>query len=218
MAKKKTAAEKRIAAAPASSFRKLTRTELEKLGLSPKSERFIEIGKRIARNTKTISKRLFTIKKTGVSPEARAIAHAEGELIYQSRKTQEAAKKQKQTREKQRFEKQLEKPIKDLTAKQIDRAAASFGKKASKVKAITPGINSTRERVPYRVRHFMRERMEDLYRRKLSGEFITDGDWHQPADFVQAANDLNLARIMQSKDDKRAAASGNEEIDMDEAA
>ena len=212
MSKKKTAAEIRIAAAPASAFRKLTKIELEKLGFSPKSERYIEVGKRIAKNVKTISKRLFTIKKTGLSPETAAKAHSEGELLYKSRKTQEAAEKQKTTRKRQRLKKQLAEPVKDLTSKEIERAAANFGKKIANVREIRPGVNSTRPRTPYKPTWFNQNRLQDLYRRKLSGERLADGDWHQLADYVQTVNDPNIARIMQSKDDKRQIIDDLEEV------
>jgi hypothetical protein len=198
MSKKKTAAEKRIASAPASAFRKLTKTELGKLGFSPKSERYIEIGRRPAKNVKTISKRSFTIKKTKITPEAAAKAHAEGELFYKSRKTQEAAEKQKITRERQRENKLTEKSLLSLTSKQIDRDVATFEKRLQNTSRVTPGPNSTRPREPYKINVSTRSRLPDLARRKLNGERLLDGDWHMLADAYRAAGGPNLAHILKS--------------------
>jgi hypothetical protein len=75
MSTKKTRTQRRIESAPASAFRKLRKTELSKLGLSPKSERYIEIGKRVSKNTTTISKRALTTKRFGAGPEKLAAAH-----------------------------------------------------------------------------------------------------------------------------------------------
>lgn len=198
MAKKKTAAEKRVAAAPATAFRKLSTTELEKLGFSSKSARYIEIGKRIARGVKTISKRIFTVKKTGASPEALARAHAEGDLIYKSRKTQEAAEKQKLTRGRERETRLAEKPLAPLTSKQIDRKAADFEKRLIEVKRVAPGPRATRSREYYRVSQDMRARMPDLMRRKLAGERLADGAWHQLVDTMRAVRHPDLARVLKS--------------------
>jgi hypothetical protein len=198
MSKKKTVAEKRLAAAPASAFRKLTKTELEKLGFSLKSERYIEIGKRVAKNAKTISKRLFTVKKTGLSPEAAAKAHSEGELLYKSRKTQEAAQKQKTTRERQRENKLKEKSSSLLTAKQIEYDVAAFEKRLRNTSRFVPGPHSTRPREPYKISDRNLKRLPDLARRKHAGETLPDGDWHMLADAYRAAGGSNLARILKS--------------------
>jgi len=196
--KKPTAAEKRIAAAPASAFRKLTKAELEKLGFSPKSERLIESGRRIARGVKTISKRLFTFKNTDSTPEAIAEAHAEGRIPYKSQQTQEAARKQKVTRERERETRLAGKSLAPLTSKQIDGKVAEFEKQLTKVKRVSPGPHATRPRGYYRVNASTRARMPDLLRKKLAGEWVPDGDWQQLADAMRAAKHPDLARVLKS--------------------
>ncbi len=198
MARKLTRAEKRIAGAKAADFRKLTKAELEKLGHSAKSSRYIEIGKRVAKNTKTISKRLFTVKMTGASPEALARAHAEGELIYKSRETQKAAEKQRLTREKLRETRLVEKQFAPLTLKQIDRKSADFEKRLTGIDRVKPGPHAKRPRDNYRVSTNERARMPDLLRKKLAGEHLPDGDWHQLADMMRAAKHPDLARVLKS--------------------
>ena len=59
----RTDATRRVAAAPANAFRKLTKSELIKIGASPKSERYIEIGKRITKTATTISHRAHDLKR-----------------------------------------------------------------------------------------------------------------------------------------------------------
>jgi hypothetical protein len=229
MSKKKTAAEKRIATAPASAFRKLTKTELEKLGFSPKSERFIEVGKRIAKNVKTISKRLFTIKKTGLSPETAAKAHSEGELLYKSRSTQIAAEKQRKTRLRQKAErgeqrelKLADKRYRPLTAKQIDLENSFFAKRASALRYAQPGPNAIHPE-PWLITRPISEQAISDHRRKLAdpSDRLPDGRWHRMIDIARASNDPNIGRLLQSKNDKRSSAndgdSDNLDIDMDEA-
>ena len=95
MAPRKTAAQRRVEKAPASAFRKLSKAELGKLGLSLKSERYIETGKRVTKNTTTISKRSFTVKQFGAGPEKLSAARAEGAYPYKSKASQAAAEKQR---------------------------------------------------------------------------------------------------------------------------
>lgn len=98
MATRKTSAQRRVEKAPASAFRKLNKTELGKLGLSLKSERYVETDKRVTKNTLTISKRSFTVKQFGAGPEKLVEARAEGRIPYRSKATQAAAEKQRRTR------------------------------------------------------------------------------------------------------------------------
>ncbi len=212
MAKKKTAAQKRIEAAPASEFRRLSKTELEKLGYSSKSARYIEIGKRIARGVKTISKRLFTVKKTGASPEAMARAHAEGELIYKSRKTQAAAEKQRKSRLEQKTKRNAklelelaDKKYKPFSAKQAERAAFNFEKKVSNLKYAQPGARA-RDTRSWRISQLSRDQAVDVYRRKLGDPsyWAPNGDYHNMLDIARAAGDPNIGRLLQSKSDKRS--------------
>jgi hypothetical protein len=148
--------------------------------------------------TKTISRRLYTVKKTGFTPEAMAKAHAEGELLYKSRKTQAAAAKQILTRERTREERLRKKLLTPLTPKQIDRKVSDLEKRLPGITRVAPGPLSTRPREYYRMGEDMRGRMPDLLRRKLAGEWLVNGDWHQLADVARAAKHPDLARILQS--------------------
>jgi hypothetical protein len=76
---------KRVERKPASSFVKLKPKQLEKLGFSPKAERYVERGARLTKKTPTISKRQFRTKETGLSPEKLAAAHRAGEREYKAR-------------------------------------------------------------------------------------------------------------------------------------
>ncbi len=197
MARKLTRAEKRIAGAKAADFRKLTKAELEKLGHSAKSSRYIEIGKRVAKNTKTISKRLFTVKMTGASPEALARAHAEGELIYKSRKNQDAAEKQRRTRLKQKVERNAKRELeladrkyKPLSAKQSERATFNFEKKVSNIRYAQPGLNA-REKQSWRVSRYIGDQAVNDYRQKVSdpNHFVPHGRYQNLLDIARAAGD-----------------------------
>jgi len=201
MSTKKTRTQQRIESAPASAFRKLSKTELSKLGLSSKSERYIEIGKRVSKNTTTISKRAFTIKRFGAGPEKLAAAHKEGDLIYKSRQTQEAAEKQKITRGLKKKERILKEEDKPLSKKQIDAAYRRFEREVSKPHKVTPSPWAS-HRYTYRVSEAMRSRLPDLYRRKIAGEYISDGDWQVLADEAHRLADPMLARILKSTLDK----------------
>jgi hypothetical protein len=203
MTAKKTRTQRRIESAPASAFRKLSKTELSKLGLSSKSERYIEIGKRVSKNTTTISKRAFTIKQYGAGPEKLAAPHKEGDLIYKSRKTQEAAEKQKITRGLKKKERILKEEEKPLTKQQIDVAYKRFEREVSKPHKVTPTPWAS-HRYTYRVSEAMRSRLPDLYRRKIAGEYIRDGEWQVLADEAYRLKDPMLARILKSAPDKNA--------------
>jgi hypothetical protein len=201
MSTKKTRTQRRIESAPARAFRKLSKTELSKLGLSPKSERYIEIGRRVSKNTTTISKRAFTIKRFGTGPEKLAAAHKEGELIYKSRRTQEAAEKQKITRGLMKKERILKEEDEPLTKKQIDAAYRRFEREVFKPHKVTPSPWAS-HRYTYRVSETMRSRLPDLYRRKIAGEYIQNGEWQVLADEVYRLKDPMLARILKSAPDK----------------
>jgi hypothetical protein len=58
----------------AEEFRKLSPTELEKIGKSRKSERYVERGARLTKKTPTISKRQFARKTTRTAEEPRGIS------------------------------------------------------------------------------------------------------------------------------------------------
>lgn len=73
---------RRLAAKPASGFVKLTPTQLEKLGFTRKSERYIETGKRVTKKSVTISKNQFRFKQTGFTPEKLAQEHRAGTREY----------------------------------------------------------------------------------------------------------------------------------------
>ncbi len=207
MATKKTRTQQRIESAPAGAFRKLNKTELSKLGLSSKSERYIEIGKRLFKNAITISKRAFTIKRHGAGPEKLAAARQEGELLYKSRKTQEAAEKQKITRGLKKKERILKEEEKPLAKRELDRAYARFEKEVSRPHSVTPSPWANQHK-PYRPTEAMRTRLPDLYRRKLAGEHIPDGEWHVLADEANRTKDPMLARILKSIPDKNLTSPG----------
>lgn len=63
-------AAKRISRAPASAFRPLTAAEKARLGISPKTRRYVEAGKRVTKKSPTISERQFREKQTGSTLEA----------------------------------------------------------------------------------------------------------------------------------------------------
>jgi hypothetical protein len=192
-----TAALRRVAAAPASAFRRLSKTELSQLGLSPKSERFIEIGKRVSKNTTTISKRAFTVKQLGAGPEKLAEARAEGRYPYKSEKTKEAAEKQKRTHGRRREEKLRSEEQTLLTAGEIERDAREFEKWLAGPVKTKPGPNATRPDA-YKISPTRKSRLPDLLRRKASGEFLPDGDWHQFIDAYRAYGGKNLGRVLRS--------------------
>jgi hypothetical protein len=88
---------RRIAHAPASSFRKLKPVELVKLGYSPKSERYVETSHKrlVAGKTQTISKRQLIVKREGVGPERLAAERKANPLAYKSAATREQANAQR---------------------------------------------------------------------------------------------------------------------------
>jgi hypothetical protein len=89
---------KRVAGKPAESFVKLKPSQLEKLGFTPKSERYVERGARLTKKTPTISKRQLRTKETGLSLERLAKAHRAGERPYKTAATEAQAEKQIATR------------------------------------------------------------------------------------------------------------------------
>lgn len=206
MATKKTAAQKRVQSAPASAFRKLSKTELVKLDLPAKSERYIEIGKRVSKNTTTISKRAFTTKLLGAGPEKLAAARAEGVYPYKSKASQAAAEKQRTTRALARKERFQQASYPPLTGKQIDIATKRFESGIGQIQTVrserwaarATGRNGGTVAATYRLSGEMKGRLPDLYRRKLDGEHLPDGDWHVLADAASTAKDPMLARIMKS--------------------
>jgi len=50
-------------------FRKLSPAELRKIGASPKSERYIQTGKRVTKSTGTISRRAYEQARLGTTLE-----------------------------------------------------------------------------------------------------------------------------------------------------
>jgi hypothetical protein len=193
-----SAALRRVAAAPAEAFRKLTKSELQKLGYSEKSERYIEAGKRVSNNTTTISKRAFTVKRFGAGPEKLAEARNEGRIPYKSKRTQEAAEKQKRTRGQKREEKLRTQTQRPLTGREIERSSAGFEHKLSNVTSINAGPNATRPG-SYRVPTGSKPRIVDDYRRKLAGEFIPDGRYQMMLDAARAAGAPHFGLLLQSK-------------------
>lgn len=193
MAPRKTSAQRRVEKAPASAFRKLSKTELGKLGLSLKSERYVETGKRVTKNTLSISKRSFTVKQRGMGPEALAEAHAEARVPYLSKSTQAAAEKQRKTR--------LAKP---LSEKRSAEAQRKFERDAAKTDRVCPrpeairksGKRAGQRPAPYNVNQAQRSTVNDLFRRKLAGEWIAPGEWHMLMDFAHTTNSPYLSRLM----------------------
>lgn len=189
---KTTRAQTRIAKAAPATLRKLTKSELEKLGYSPKSERYIEIGKRIWKNAVTISKRAFTTKVFGAPPEALAAARAEGRIPYRSKATQAAAEKQKITRAK--------KPLAPATVDAVVKKARKASTSGVRV-TIPEDVHAKRGRKGLRPRSYnisdaQAAKMPDLIRRKMEGAFLDDGEWHQMVDFARAANLPHLNRLL----------------------
>jgi len=188
----KTAAQRRIAAAPAGAFRKLTKAELTKLGLLTKSARYIETGKRVTRTTTTISRRAFVKKSEGASFEELSRQRSEGERPYRSKKSQAQAEKQRETR----FQKGGQ------NSKRAQAETRRVERQAQKLDTVSPPSSVIRADgstvQPYRVSRYMRDAFSDLRRRKLAGEFLADGDWHIMADMARATNDKRLPRLLSS--------------------
>jgi hypothetical protein len=172
---------KRIEARPTTEFRKLAKSELAKLGLSPKSERYIPEGAKFKASA-TISKRQFVQKRAGgVSLEQLARERAAGVRGYKSESSKAQAAKQRTTRAALRN-------VRTLTKVSVPGDIWAGRSDARKTK-------HPRE---YRVTQTMKDRFIDLRRQKLAGRELEDGDWHYMIDMARAAGDPMLDRLSRS--------------------
>ena len=110
-----------------------------------------------------------------------------------SKATQAAAEKQRKTR--------LAKP---LSEKRFAEAQRKFERDAAKTDRVCPrpeairksGKRAGQRPAPYSVSQAQRSTVNDLFRRKLAGEWIAPGEWHMLMDFAHTTNSPYLSRLM----------------------
>jgi len=172
---------RRLARKPAQQFHKLSPSELEKLGLSPKAERYAETGaKRITRKTPTISKRQFLTKQRGgVTLEKRAEEYRSGERTYANPAQRAAASGRREKAALKRRIKAL-----DVIENMNPHRLAADG-----------------TRPTYKIGNETKTSFFVNRQRKLKGEWIDEGDWHEMMDIANAANDPDIETLYQSNEE-----------------
>jgi hypothetical protein len=171
-------------------FRKLSPDELRKIGSSPKSERYIETGKRVTKSTRTISRRAHEQARLGTTLEKAVRQRQRGERPYKTMATKEAARKQRRTR---------------------DPFIAEFERRARdrRLTHLHPPTHRGKRRItyereahakPYRLPDARRARLARLRQDKLdTGEDIEDwGDWKAVVDLSRMTKDPHLPRLLKS--------------------
>jgi hypothetical protein len=158
-------------------LRKAAARELEKMGFSLTSERYISASiKNPTAKTASVSKRQYRQKRVmervgeSYSLERAAALRKSGELSYETAAGKQQALKQRVTRERQRLHRLLD-----------------------GLKTVTDGRG-----FKYPTRKAARESYFSLRERKLRGEYIDDGDWHQMMDYARAIRDPLIRYLRQS--------------------
>jgi hypothetical protein len=162
-----------------SDYRRLSPSELEKIGKTRKSRHYIlkSVG-RLTKRTPTISARkhetLRTQQEYGIAtPEIASKAREHGGLAYKTGVQEERVNKAKETN--------LLKTVKRGEGAQVSSAnpsrKARGGFKLTKASAV----------------RFQRNR-----ERKLRGEYISDGEWHEMMDIAVKFKDSRIAQLRAS--------------------
>jgi hypothetical protein len=170
-------------------FRKLSKAELRKIGASEKSERYIQVGKRVTKTTKTISRRAYDQARLGTTLEKAVRQRQSGERSYKTVATREAARKQRRTRDKV--------------------AAAKFERRIRnrRLKVLSPPTHRGKRKIryergdhsrPYRLTDERRYKLPALRQDKLDGKALGWDDWKAVVDSARETNDPALPRLLKS--------------------
>jgi hypothetical protein len=162
--------------APRSALRRMTADEKRRAGISAGADYFIDASKPFRKNAPRITVSRKKDFDAGVSHSKAAKLREQGLLNYKSAAAREnAAKAKPKLREIQRLKKKV------LEVRAVSRPPSS------------------RNRAPtYRTSDTARRNYWRLRNRKLRGEHLDDGDWHQMIDIANATNDPALSRLMKS--------------------
>lgn len=170
-----------LASAPHSEFVRLTPEQNVKAGFSPKARRYAVKGVRITKSTPTISARQHETKRAaelfGLSPEQATEARRQGAIDYSSAAQRERVAKAKRTRDENAFVKRVE-------------AAERAGERVA-----NHSPDPLRHGRSWRTRRGSAERIRELRRRKLAGEFIPDGEWQELIDYADRFEDPEAAKL-----------------------
>jgi hypothetical protein len=170
-------------------WRKLSPSELAKLGAPPKSERYVHAGtKRITARTPTISRRAYEQSRLGTTLEKAVQQRQSGERSYKTMATKEAARKQRATRqaiiEAQKFTETFERRTHNRKIRHLHPPPRRYTREA--------------HARSYRLRDEMRYELPDLRARKLRGEYLSWDRWKGLVDFGRRANDPALPLLLKS--------------------
>jgi hypothetical protein len=173
-----TRSQRALLRAPPGGVRRVT--EAEKLAhpskFSPGGSYLIRAGAKVTARTPFITRSRKIDWLTGVSHGKAAKLRATGELRYGTAAAEVQAGKTKETR-------RLQREVKRITRAELPPTL--------------PPSRRPRRRF-YPVTSAMRDNFIGLRRRKLLGEYLDNGDWHQLVDIARAINDPALSALMKS--------------------
>jgi|SRR5271166_5417670 len=169
-----------LSSASYADLRPLTKTELKATG-KPAGTHVHKSVKRVTKKTPVISRYKYETKRAeqlyGMTPKAATEARKRGAISYRTAAQKEAATKAVKTKFRNSLADKLDRDV----GKKI--SAGEHGKKLAYKKTIT---------------HTMSDQVAVDRERKLAGEYIPDGRWHNMIDVAQHYNDPEIGLLRAS--------------------
>ena len=166
-------ARPKLEKASTAGLRKLSPAENVKAGFSPKAERYVLKGARVTKRTATLSKRRYLEKQT-----------AERGGLAKPLSLEKAAEARRAGGLGYSSAESAEQAVKQRDTRYVRRSLKSVGR-----------VRDLKGR-PYRPGHL--DSYEELRRRKLAGENLSDTDWFSLMDVARAIDDPRLADLQRS--------------------